>query len=158
LRPLGPDGIDVALRYGNGDWPGTEAKLVLPTPVVVVGAPSLVGEASIMTVADLVDVPWLQELGTTEATRFLKRRGMAHNARRGLISLHGNLMLDAVRDGQGVAAIARAFVAADIAARRLRLLFQDGDRQGYFLVTPPGVLRPSVRAFATWVTRRAKSG
>ena len=156
LRPLGPGGIDIALRYGNGDWPGTVAKLVLATPVVVVAAPALVGRGPITAVADLVDFPWLQELGTTEATRFLQRHGMAHNARRGLTSLPGNLMLDAVRDGQGVAVVARAFIAADIAAGRLRLLFQDDDRRGYFLVTRPGVLRPSVRAFAAWVMGQAR--
>lgn len=156
LRPLGPGGIDIALRYGNGDWPGTEAKLVLPTPLVVVAAPSLVCAGPITRVADLADFPWLQELGTTEATRFLQRHGMEHNARRGLTSLPGNLVLDAVRDGQGVAVIARAFIAADIAAGRLRLLFQDDDRRGYFLVIRPGVSRPSVRAFAAWVIRQAR--
>lgn len=156
LRPLGHGGIDIALRYGHGDWPGTESRLVLQTPVVVVAAPSLVGTGPITAVADLVDFPWLQELGTTEATGFLTRHGVAHNARRGLTSLPGNLMLDAVRDGQGVAVIARAFIEADIAAGRLRLLFQDDDREGYFLVTLPGVLRPPVKAFATWVIRQAR--
>ncbi|MFC2968460.1 LysR family transcriptional regulator [Acidimangrovimonas pyrenivorans] len=154
VKPLGPGGHDVALRYGNGDWAGTEAHLLVDSGLVVIAAPELVGGRAVGCVADLADLPWMQELGTNEATDFLERHGVARGAG-GLTSLPGNMMIDAVRDGQGVAVIARAFVAADIAAGRLRLLFEDDSRKGYFLVTPQGVMRPAVKAFAQWALRQA---
>ncbi|MBI1219813.1 MAG: LysR family transcriptional regulator [Rhodobacteraceae bacterium] len=149
-------GIDVALRYGRGDWPGVVSRLLVSTPVVVVASPKLVGTGPIATVAELADYPWLQEIGTTEATAFLQRNGVTRGMRKGLTSLPGNLMIDAARDGQGVATLARAFIEADIAAGRLRVLFADDARDGYFLVTPPGVLRPAAKAFANWVARQAE--
>ena len=33
-----PGGIDVAIRYGTGNWPGLESQFLLPSPVVVVAA------------------------------------------------------------------------------------------------------------------------
>ena len=154
VKPLVPGGIDIALRYGRGDWPGVSSELILDTPVVVVATASLVGAGPIGTLSDLAGLPWLQELGTTEATDFMQRHGIAP-AGLGMTALPGNLVADAVRDGQGIAVLARAFVEADLAAGRLRLLFEDGAREGYYLVTGPGVLRPPARAFARWIRRQA---
>lgn len=152
---VGPGGVDIALRYGNGHWPGLDAQLLISTPIVVVAAPTLVGTGEIGSVADLACYPWFQEIGTNEATEYLERHGVTRGAGLGLTSLPGNLMVDAARDGQGVAVTARAFVESDIAAGRLRLLFEDRGREGYFLVTHRGVLTPAARAFAAWAKRQA---
>jgi LysR family glycine cleavage system transcriptional activator len=154
VKPLGPGGIDIALRYGAGRWPGVSAELILSTPVVVVAAPSLVGEGPVSGLEAVADLPWVQELGTTEAVDFLQRHGLVRKVGGGLTALPGNLMLDAVRTGQGVGVTARAFVEADLASGRLRLLHEDDEREGYYLVTRPGVQRPAARAFATWIRRQ----
>jgi LysR family glycine cleavage system transcriptional activator len=156
LRRLGPDGADVALRYGNGDWPGHEAQLIVQSTIVAVAAPALIAPEKVSSVADLADLPWLQELGTSEATAFLQKYGVERGARYGLTSLPGNLMLEAARAGQGVAVTARAFVEADVAAGRLHVLVEDDEREGYFLVTPQGVLRPPAKAFVLWALRQAR--
>lgn len=155
VRRLGED-ADIALRFGNGDWPGTVAQLVLHTPVVVVASPALVPPGTTASLDDLARLPWLQELGTNEASAFLQTRGISRAGPTALMSLPGNLMMDAARDGQGIAVIARAFVEADIAAGRLRVLHEDREREGYFLVTPPGPHRPAVQAFCDWVAKQAR--
>jgi LysR family transcriptional regulator, glycine cleavage system transcriptional activator len=157
IRDIGPDGADVAVRFGRGDWPGLEARLLLRSSVVVVAAPALVGLRGAATVAELADLPWLEELGTSEATAFLDKHGVTRGGGHGLTSLPGNLVLDAARDGQGVAVIARAFVEPDLAARRLVVLYEDTEREGYFIVTRPGVQRPAVKAFVAWALRAAKA-
>ena len=43
---LAPGGIDVAVRYGGGVWRGLDAELLLPTTIVIVAAPSLIGDAA----------------------------------------------------------------------------------------------------------------
>lgn len=155
LQPLGPGSYDIALRYGSGLWPGCVAHRLVDSGLVVVAAPGLVGAGPVDSVADLAGFPWMQELGTSEASDFLIAHGVAQTARRGMVSLPGNMMIDAARDGLAVAVIARAFVAADIAAGRLRVLYADDRQKGYFLVTPEGVLRPPARAFARWARRQA---
>lgn len=154
IKPLGPDGYDIALRFGSGDWPEHEVQLILDSGVVVVAAPGLAGTQTVSSITDLAGYPWMQEFGTSEASDFLREHGVAQTARRGLISLPGNMLLDAARDGQGIAVLARAFIAADIAAGRLRVLYVDERRKGYYLVAPTGSLRPPVRAFAQWVRRQ----
>ncbi len=156
LRRLGED-ADIALRFGNGNWPGAQSQLLLRTPMVVVASPRLVPPGTHEAFDDLASLPWLQELGTNEASAFLEQRGVTRRGAAGLVSLPGNMMLDAARDGQGVAVIARAFVEADISAGRLRVLHEDSEREGYFLVTAPGPRRPAVQTFCDWLMRQANA-
>lgn len=159
LAELAPGGIDVALRYGDGRWPGLEVDMLLPTHMVVVGAPALVARHPVRSVEDLVRVPWLEELGTTEATRWLETHGVVASEARNRVQVPGNLVLNGARDGQGVAVTTRLFVEADVAAGRLVVLFEDrDDTTGYHIVTRPGVLRPAARSFVTWLKRAARAG
>lgn len=157
LREIKPGGLDMALRYGSGDWPGLEAEMVIETPIAVVASPTLVGNREFKEPKDLTDYHWLQELGTSEASEFLERYGAVLNKAKGLTSLPGNLLVEAARAGQGVGVSARAFVEADIAAGRLRLLFEDTRKKGYYLVYRPGVMRPSARQFYRWLVSESRS-
>jgi len=56
-----------------------------------------------------------------------------------------------LRQGQGVAIAAKIFVATDLKAGRLQMLFKDERHTGYYLVIPPGVQRPALRAFVRWM-------
>ncbi|TMV70832.1 LysR family transcriptional regulator [Thioclava sp. BHET1] len=155
VRSLGEGGIDLALRHGRGDWPGVVSEWVLRSPVVLVGAPQIMPEGGVSDLDSLADVPWLQEWGTSEVSGFLERHGVQRRLTHGLISLPGNLILEAVRAGQGLAVMSRHYVEPDIAAGRLCVLYADAEREGYFLVTPPGGLRPAARLFAAWVRKQA---
>jgi LysR family glycine cleavage system transcriptional activator len=157
MREIGRE-ADVGLRYGNGGWPGLDAQLILRSSIVVVAAPSLVPAGRVADLSYLAGLPWLQELGTNEASTFLDGNGLTRRKGAAIISLPGNLMLDAARDGQGVAVVARAFVEGDLAAGRLRLLMEDPDKEGYFLVTRPGPQRAAVKAFTRWVLRQSGTG
>jgi len=151
---LSPDGIDCAIRYGSGTWPGLEAKMLLRSPMVVLGAPSLIGTGVLPRLEDLTDFPWLEEFGTTEASRWLTQRGLKRQLGHGLTQVPGNLLLDGVRDGQGVAVTVRAFVERDIAAGRLRVIeTEEKPEMGYHIVTRPGAMRPVLKDFVKWVKR-----
>jgi len=153
---LEPGGIDIALRYGTGHWPGLEAELLFRSPIVAVAAPQLVAGKRIDSPADLADLPWLQEFGTNEASDWLRRRGVVKERAAGLVQVPGNLLLDGLRNGQGVAVTVREWVRQDIAAGRLRLLFEEDEESGYHIVTRPGVLRPPAKAFVIWLRRQAR--
>ena len=153
---LTSDGIDVAIRYGTGPWPGLEAQPLILSPMVVVAAPSLVGAQKIPDIDALADYPWLEEFGTTESTRWLRKHGVEDGGRRGLMQVPGNLLLDGARDGQGIAVTVRAFVERDIAAGRLRALHTEASAgAGYHVITRQGVQRPALKAFVKWIRREA---
>src|SRR6056297_1364065 len=139
LIALEPGGIDIALRYGAGHWPGLESELLFRSPIVAVAAPQLVEGKRIECPADLADLPWLQEFGTNEASDWLRRRGVVKERAAGLMQV-----------------TVREWVRQDIAAGRLRLLFEEDGDSGYHIVTRPGVLRAPAKAFVTWLRRQAR--
>ncbi|CUK11029.1 Gcv operon activator [Ruegeria denitrificans] len=152
---LRPGGVDVAIRYGDGNWPGVNDELLLQSPIVIVAAPLLLGGRASMTPDELSQLPWLEELGTTEATSWLVRQGVTHGPRAGRIALPGNLVLEGLRAGQGVTVTVRHFVEADIRAGRLTELFCETGSGGYHIVTADAPLRPAVKTFVTWLRRQS---
>jgi len=156
LEPLEPGGVDVALRYGDGNWAGLDSTPLLISPMVLVGAPSLVGEAPFSDPSELAHFPLLEDFGITEASDWLRQSGVAEQGKAGLVQLPGNLLLDAARDGRGVAVAIRFFVENDLQSGRLRLLFENDNGKGYHIVTRPGVQRPALKTFLTWLRRCAR--
>lgn len=152
---LKPGGIDLAIRYGDGNWPGMDTRMLLQSPMVVIAADSLLRGRRVAAPEDLLDLPWLEELGTTEASRWLESRGVTDSLRGSRTRLPGNLLMQAVRAGQGVAVSVQAFVEEDLQAGRLCALFTEGEDRGYHVVTRSGVLRPEARKLAAWLSRQA---
>lgn len=153
---LAPGGVDVAVRFGRGDWPGLEASLLIECNFAIVAARSLIGTARIEDPAELLDYPWLQELGTTEVDDWLRQHGVTSGRTKSTTHLPGNLLLEGLRRGDGISATARAFLEDDIAAGRLVVLFEDQvPGAGYYIVTRPGIQRPAVRAVTKWLRRQA---
>lgn len=159
LVEIGPGGFDLAIRYGDGNWPGHDVVPLVPTSIVILAATRLIGDRHIEGPCDLLDLPWLQELGTDEVTRWLAEHGVTAGRVHSMTHMPGNFILDAIRRGEGISATARAFAEADIAAGRLRVLYEDSrPGTGYHLVTPRGPLRPPARAFAAWLRRQTAQG
>ncbi|MEM6760809.1 MAG: LysR family transcriptional regulator [Pseudomonadota bacterium] len=151
-------GLDLSIRYGQGPWPGFESQLLIATSMVVVAAPELIAGQPVASTEDLSKLPWLEEVGTTEGTTWLSRRGSAAGVQGPLTQVPGNLLLDGARDGQGVAVTVRLFVEADLKAGRLIVIEEESrPGAGYHLVTRPGVHRPALRDFLRWIQRAARA-
>lgn len=151
---LEPGGIDVAIRFGGGEWPGLQSELLLETSFVVVGARSLIGDRPIREPRDILGFPWLQELGTNEIALWLRRQGVVAPKTENVTHLPGYMVLEGIRAGEGITATARAFVEQDVEDGRLVVLFEDlRPGVGYFIVTRPGVQRPPLKAFVAWLKR-----
>ncbi|SFE48099.1 LysR family transcriptional regulator [Roseivivax sediminis] len=150
-----PGGIDVAIRYGEAGWPGLESEPLMSSPIWIVAAPELIGDLKPERPEDLLGFPWLQELGTTEASNWFAQHGITKRLAKGIIHVPGNLMLDGARNGQGIVVTSQVAVERDVDAGRLRLLFEERAGGGYHIVTAPGAVRPQLRAFVTWLRREA---
>jgi len=157
IAELAAGGFDLAIRYGKGGWPGLRDEMLLPTDFMIMGAKSLIGNAKIRSPKDLLGFPWLQELATNEVRDWLNSHGVSEANMRGLTHLPGNLLLDGLRRGQGIAAVSRSFVEAEIERGELVILFQNADPgSGYYIVTRPTDLRPPARAFVAWLRRQVR--
>lgn len=147
-------GIDIALRHGQGQWAGLDAEELLPVNLAVVAAPSLVAGHQIKCAADLRDFPWIEELGTNEASSWMRAHGVDGGPQGPRITLPGNLLLDAVLRGQGVAMKIQEFVQDELDSKRLVALFHEDVGGGYYIVTRPGFMRPQTRKFIAWLRRQ----
>lgn len=149
---------DVAIRFGDGGWPGLEGEQLLPSSFAIVASPGLVGPVWRGTPKDLLSLPWLQELGTEEIKLWLANLGIDMPPSAQITDLPGYMVLNAVRDGQGIAAVARVFVEDDLSAGRLVSLYEETDegRTGYHLVWRPGLQRPALRQFLRWIRNAAQ--
>jgi len=152
---LTPGGIDMAIRFGDGRWPSMDVTPLLLPDMVVVAARELIGTKGIADPALLVDLPWLQELGTDEVAEWMKRRGITPKGPLTITHMPGNLIMAAVRRGDGLTYTARCFVDKEIRSGQLVELSSENDTGGYYIVTRPGVLRTPVRAFVNWLKREA---
>ena len=89
-------------RFGAGGWPGLECeKHCCPSNFVVVAAPELIAGTWRGRPEDLLGLPWLQELGTSEVERWLTEQGIAMPKPAQVTNLPGYMVLSALRDGQG---------------------------------------------------------
>ncbi len=153
---LRPGGVDVAIRYGPGGWAGVQSEMLLQSPMVIVAAPALLGDKTDWSPRDLARLPWLEEVGTTEATNWLAEHGAGSELGTGRTQLPGNLVLEGLRAGQGVTVTVRHFVESDIRAGRLVALYTEPDARGYHIVTPKTALRPAVKTFVGWLKRQMR--
>lgn len=156
IMELTPDGIDVAIRYCNGNIPGMVVTPLLQSDMVVVGARDLTRGQTYENPISLCDLPWLQELGSNDTAEWMERQKITPTQPMQITYMPGSLIMDAVRRGHGLTFTARSFVEKDIEAGLLDELFSESDVGGYYIVTRPDRLRPSVLAFVNWLGRQSK--
>jgi len=154
---LKPGGVDLAIRYRSSDRLKSDVTSVLISDTVVIGTPSLIGTRALRDPAMLMDMPWLQELGTNEVAEWMARRGVKLD--RPLIINHmpGNLIMEAVRRGDGITYTARAFFQDEIRSGQVVVLHSEPAFGHYYIETCPGVMRPPVKTFVNWLKTKTET-
>ena len=157
VMELKQGGVDLAVRYRDQRKPDASATPVLISDTVVIGAPSLVGEQEFDDPAKLIDMPWLQELGTSEVADWMARRGVTLDRPLMITQMPGNLIMQAVRRGDGITYTIRAFFEAEIQSGRMKVLFSEPAFGTFYIATYSGVLRPAVKAVVRWLKDQAET-
>jgi DNA-binding transcriptional LysR family regulator len=156
---LGREGLDLAIRWGKGRWPGVESELIGPATRIVVGAPDYIRRLALETPADIGRATLLHEDTREDWTEWLLVAGLDRAlARRGIIFDDENALIQAVLDGQGLALMARSLAEGDLAAGRLVSPFDLtlAEGYGYYLVYEPQALsRPRNAAFRAFLMNEA---
>ena len=146
------DGIDMAVRYGKGDWPGLDATPLFKADFTVVGAPSLLKGRKIEGFADLNGLPWLFETVHKEARRWVLESDIdLSTSPINEVPTFGMVMA-AVRSGKCLTVASSILVADDIKSGKLVALIQKQSKDlGYFIVTPKDVLSQRAKILKSWL-------
>ncbi len=154
---LKPDGIDVAIRYRDRRRPISDIQHVLISDMIVIGTPSLIGGRDLNDPASLVDLPWLQELGTNEVAEWFTFHGVVPDQPLTVNHMPGNLIMAAVRRGDGITYTARAFFKDDLEAGKVIELFSEPLFGVYYIHTPKDYCRPAAKTFVNWLKSKAET-
>ena len=152
-----PGGIDIAVRYCHRDRLEKDVTPVLISDMVVIGATSLIDGRQFGDVSSLVKMPWLQELNTNEVSDWFGRRLVKLERPLIVSQMPGNLIMQAVRRGDGISYTARAFFQEDIDTGRMQVLHSEPATGVYYLEANPGLQRPFVRKFLSWLEMNAET-
>lgn len=151
---LKPGETDIALRYARTEKLPENADVLVSGDLAVVGTPALLDD-SIRKPADLVRLPWLQELGTNEVAEVLGRHAVHPLQSPQILHMPGNLIMDAVQRGDGITYTLCRWVQDDLDAGRLVARFVEPGVGNFYIETRHGALRPPLRSFIRWLKQQA---
>jgi LysR family glycine cleavage system transcriptional activator len=151
LVDLRRDGVDLAIRWGDGSWPGLESELLTDGEFWVIAHPKLLaGRPPTLDVAR--ELPWVQERFVLERERLLSQVGLDPEQLVIREMETGVLARAALRAGLGVTMVPRVLVEEDVADGSLVLIHQFNEAPlGYHMVTLPGRVSPRVRVLKRWL-------
>lgn len=154
-------GIDAAIRYGDGNWPGLRADWLMADEIFPVCSPRLLtGKNALKTPADLAHHPLLQVSGVTanDWNDWLHAAGQPPLTAKGprLTFDLAMMAVQAAIDGQGVCIGRSTYVDDDLRAGRLVAPFdlRLKSASGFYLVTPHDQAESKkIVAFRGWLSQ-----
>jgi len=159
LADFAGDGVDCAVRFGTGVWPGLAAHRLMTLDYVPVCAPSLVRHGKLKTPADLARHTLLHAEATSDAWRmWLLAVGVTGvDPESGQVLSDTTAVIQAAIDGIGVAISDRKFIAPELKQRRLVAPFPIDMPSGgafYFVYPESRAADRRVATLRDWVVSR----
>lgn len=153
--------VDIALRFGSGQYPGLHVRPLFSPKEIVVASPALLKRGPpIKTFADLKGHTLLHDDSQRTWTRWLETVGAKGvNPRRGIICGDRNSMLAATIEGQGIGITSEVFAAGDLASGRLVKVFDvevNANFGIYAVCLPRRLTDPLISGAMDWLVREAQ--
>ena len=148
---LAGEGLDFAVRFGDGHWHGTEAIALMKAPLAPVCAPAIAER--LKTPRDLGREALLRSYRSDEWAAWFAAAGLQPPLVKGVIFDSSLAMAEAAAQGAGVALLPSAMFARDLRSGRLVKLFDvEIDAGGYWLTyLKSRRTTAAMRAFRDWV-------
>ncbi|MEQ1716239.1 MAG: transcriptional regulator GcvA [Hyphomicrobium sp.] len=152
--------VDIAIRHGEGDWPGLHVTRLCTEALFPVCSPRLMrGRKPLQCPADLQRYTLLHSRERNDWGAWLKSAGIADiDASRGMVFNQMSMAIDAAADGQGIALARTALATWDMRAGRLVKPFGPilVVPYAYYIVCPKATAdRPKVASFRNWLMSQA---
>lgn len=149
--------LDLAIRFGEGLYPGLESRFLLKDRYVLVCHPSLI--QSDITPQDLYKLPLLEESGPVTGQawqRFLVKYNLEDNKFKKTLEVDDSTVtiVDAALAGQGFAMLRYNLIYQQIQRRQLVSLFDFShpSAYSYYLVAPSHHFsKPKIQLFEKWL-------
>ena len=153
------DGVDVAIRFGQGAWPGTQAQLLTRGHRIVVAHPDIAARlpadycaTAPRAIQALMAFQWLPAPTDMEIFTWLRAFGADPETANVTMMQTNGLALAAVRSGAGLSLQPLAVVERDLAEGRLVALFEEPQSDlGYYSVHNPDTISPQARIVLKWL-------
>ncbi|MFN3668457.1 MAG: LysR family transcriptional regulator [Brevundimonas sp.] len=148
---LAGEGLDLAIRYGDGAWHGTHADPILDAPLTPLCAPALAARVS--EPADLTREVLLRSYRADEWPRWFEAAGVAAPPLQGPVFDSSAIMVAAAEAGAGVALAPAAMFSRDLTTERLvRPFAVDVSLGGYWLTRLRSRAETdAMQAFRAWL-------
>src|SRR5687767_3855692 len=150
------DGIDIAIRYGSGNYPGLTAEFLTDEEVFPVCSPKLLkGAHPLRKPEDLKHHTLIRDTYPIDWAAWLASAGVKGvKPQSGLTFDSYTFAVEAAAQGEGVVLGRTMLVAADLAAGRLVRPFKHSLKgvSSFYVVYPPDAIRQrKIRAFRDWL-------
>src|SRR5712672_3302526 len=151
--------VDLAVRHGDGDWPGLHVERLSAEQLFAVCSPKLLGGRRLAKAADVLQFPLLH-LDTQGAwSRWLDAAGLGDaDVSHGPVLNRASILIDAAVDGQGVALARTTLAAWDLLNGRLVRPFDVTLRlsKTYWIVCSEATaMLPKVKSARGWLIAEA---
>src|SRR5215469_16609564 len=153
--------IDVAVRHGDGNWPGLEATRLCAEQIFAICSPKLLaGRNRLQWPADVLKWPLLRLVDQSKAwERWFALAGVvAPEQLPGPVLNRASILIDAAIDGQGIALARTTLAAWDVVSGRLVRPFDLSWRPAdtYWIVCPKATAKVAkIAAFRQWLLAEA---
>jgi LysR family transcriptional regulator of beta-lactamase len=148
---LAGEGLDCAIRFGDGAWHGTEATRLFATPLSPLCAPALARR--LRQPADLLRETLLRSYRADEWARWFATAELPCPAIRGFVFDSSLTMAEAAAQGAGVALLPARMFEHDLRQGRLARPFAAEVALGAYWLThlKSRIGTPAMHAFRTWL-------
>jgi len=150
---------DLAIAFGDGNWPHYRVEPLIAVDYTPVMAPALAGRhGPLIGPDDLLRLPLIHERDRQDWDRWIAEHCSPGTTAHSHIMIEdANVALNAAINGQGVALAITQFIHDDVAANRLVRPFAPAMRtqRAYHLLTRPNTpMTPAVRLVYDWLKRQ----
>ena len=151
------DGFDLAIRFGNGDWPGLQSERLSDGNFWAVVRPDMLAGATARCLADVRHLPWLLETEMAERRILAEQEGIDFDDLT-LCLMHTNsLVIAGVQAGLGVTIQPRSLVEDEVRSGVLTKVCELGHPTlGYHIVRVPDLSSKTVTTLVNWLRHQAK--
>lgn len=151
--------VDVAVRHGDGKWPGLDAMRLCSEQLFPVCSPKLIaGRNRIARASDLLKFPLLRLNDWETWTRWFEAAGVDDPVPHGPTLNRASMLIDAAADGQGIALARTTLAAWDLINGRLARPIDVSLRLSntYWIVCPKvNATLPKIASFRKWLLAEA---
>ncbi|MGF6964484.1 LysR family transcriptional regulator of beta-lactamase [Paraburkholderia sp. WC7.3g] len=152
---LATEGLDFAIRFGDGTWPGSLATRLLDAPLALLCTPEIA--ARLARPDDLADETLLRSYRMDDWMNWFAAAGIAPRPVRGPVFDSSRLMVEAAMQGAGIALAPASMFERELKTGRLVRPFDvEVEAGSYWLTCLKGKpMTPAMVLFSQWIAKEA---